>query len=412
MIRKTAKKIIKKAIKNRDVGLLRDKQYIRAQLGFDWLGNLSIQMGPNCNKACRHCYGDYGPHRYGLPDPDLVEKAVRESRKAGITTFTLTDGEPLRSRNKEVLEKILGNRNPEVPIAILTNGSFANTDPNTIKWMRFLGDNGINFVDENGDIMCVSFGPVYDVHWHNYCRINFGLKEFFPDADFGNVLTYRLMRSGHKDERRSLNQVFTAIASAFCGRDVKLEFGEGRENSRGNNSYFLPVKNGTSMEIVLDRCDPMGRARNIKVVREGYPEKKYTLNNLNFRPETIGSIWLKSNGDVSWGYSESCIKKGKIYGNIREASLSDLKERILDDSVYQGFRLGGVRFLYHMARQVGEFKGRGRIKCDVCHDIFGDPELIQGIRERLGPGGHEGLLHLVDVYREYLDETGKSLKIR
>ena len=166
MDEKHGKSIRKRVLE--DPLFLRTDEYIDEMLEKDTLTELVLQMGPNCNLECPHCYGAYGPKRKGFPQLKFVRKALEESVELGIEGITLTDGEPIRLQTKDVLG-LAANFSDRITLTIMTNAKFANTVRNTARWISFLKDEGFE-LNRDGNLIYVSFGEGYKVHWKNYHR--------------------------------------------------------------------------------------------------------------------------------------------------------------------------------------------------------------------------------------------------
>ena len=116
--------------------ILGTDKYIDIQLG-NGFSRLTLQMGPNCNRSCFHCYGKFGPDRIGLPSVSVVGKALEEAVEIGLEEVSVTDGEPFREENRRVVEKITGYSS-RLPTFFITNGSFAGTLESSLDWFYFL----------------------------------------------------------------------------------------------------------------------------------------------------------------------------------------------------------------------------------------------------------------------------------
>jgi len=110
-------------------------------------------------------------------------------------------------------------------------------------------------------------------------------------------------------------------------------------------------------------------------------------------------LWVRYDGNVSFGHSGQCIKEGKFYGNVADDSLGDIKRKIQNDSTYQAFKLGGARFMYHLAQKINpDFKIIGRTRCDVCNAFFRDIKLVSAVREMLNKEG------VAESYKEFVNK--------
>jgi hypothetical protein len=385
------------AAKNRE--LLASDEYIQAQLNGNWLINLAFQMGPNCNLNCAHCYGDYGPHRKGLPSKELADKVLAEIDESGFLDITLTDGEPIREENRAVLSRF-AQASEKYPLGIITNASFAKSMDESKNWFDFLKSNGWN-LSRSRNLLLVSSGLMYNVPWKNYGYLSSALRDVFPDIPLERNLFFSYSSSGDigKSDSALLNRICGTLAFAFRDKgDPKLTLDQENPFFR----FVTHVNFGKGFDFTIDvkDYDPQGRGLN-KISKKFFPVKPYTVQNMGFSPDSTGAISLASNGDVSFGNSLSCFAAGRNYGNVMKESLRDIKKKIYVDPVYQAFRLGGVRFLYSLAQEKQpNFYIEGRQRCDVCTNIFGNVSLLNSIRENLTTND------VVNCYKNYLDQAG------
>jgi len=79
-----------------DPEYLGSDKYIQAQMERIGLFSMVLQMGPNCNLSCPHCYGSFSKKRKGLPKLKTVQNTLEEAIELGIWEVCLSDGEPIR----------------------------------------------------------------------------------------------------------------------------------------------------------------------------------------------------------------------------------------------------------------------------------------------------------------------------
>jgi hypothetical protein len=386
-------KVIQKARKNPT--LLNSDDYINAQLSRDSLVALTLQMGPNCNLCCPTCYGYYGPARDGLPGIEIVEKVLREALQLKLRTVQLSDGEPIREENREVI-RIVAQYSREFSVWILTNGAFAKTDQSAIGWFEFLRENGFELARKS-NLFQVSFGAGYEVHRYNYDRLNTAIRDQFPDSDFSKHLEYSCLIFGDPSENERIKQVIRSLWRIFEGEGEVTFAGTLGKDLR----YNIPLKQGGNIILHCSLCEPQGRGANIPFLERFYPKRELGVDEMYFSPMIDEMLWIAHDGKVSFGSSGGCVRQGKFYGNIKDISLSEVKSRIHKDSIYWAHKLGGVRFLYFLAQSVEPgFRVIGRIKCDACHKFFGDVSLMETVRKKLDNKG------VADLYKEYMIQVG------
>ncbi|MDP2947828.1 MAG: hypothetical protein Q8N88_06960, partial [Nanoarchaeota archaeon] len=258
---------------------------------------------------------------------------------------------------------------------------------------EFLIKNGFDLSRKNTYIS-LSMGTMYGIPQENYSRIFRALKEYFPDCDLGKHLLIDIIYGG--DKKSTLDIYYRTLESIRKNLD-------GIKKVRRKNSCTLFTtkvyrQNGSPVEISMLSCIPEGRARlNIPAFQNLKIHENLTPHDLEFNPDLNDGLVVRYNGDVGFGLTGKCIRDGKIYGNINGEHLMRIAARIQEDSVYQAFKLGGVRFLSHLSQQVSNFNIRGIHSCDVCHDIFSDIPLLEKIRKHLS--SHE----VVPAYREFID---------
>lgn len=383
-------KVLQKA--REDPALLNSDEYINAQLSRDSLVALTLQMGPNCNLNCPTCYGYYGPARDGLPEIEIVEKAMGEALQLKLGTVQLSDGEPLRDENREVI-RLVAEYSREFSIWILTNGAFAKTELSSIGWFEFLRENGFE-LGRKGNLFQVSFGAGYDVHRSNYDRLNIAIKNQFPDTDFSKHLEYSCLIFGDESENTRIKQVIRSLWQIFEGEEEITLSGVLGKDLR----YNIPIKHGGTITLHCSLCEPQGRGASLSFLDGFYPMRELSVDEMHFSPTIEEMLWIAHDGKVSFGSSGGCVRGDKFYGNIKDISLSEIKNRIHEDNIYWAHKLGGTKFLYFLAQSVEPaFKVAGRMKCDVCHKFFEDVSLVKAVRKKLDDEG------VADSYKEYMN---------
>jgi len=285
----------------------------------------------------------------------------------------------------------------------MTNGKFARTWENTVRWFEYLKERGLDFNKypslKGGETpLNVSTGPTYDVHWHNYYRLNKAFKAIFPKLDFGRFLRYIFLGfKNFKSEQPLMNLVHNCITTVFNPENKPTTV---RDEGEGI-VYEIPTKKGEKIDLKYDICGERGRAKRLKYFKNPRPLKDFTVENMSFRVDRWESLTVGQNGDISFGGSQDCVEKGKVYGNVNEEHLGVIFSRIHHDEVYQAHKVGGTRFMFHLAQKdYPDLKVRGRLVCDVCDAIYRRPEIVETVRERLKKEG------VVKAYKEYIDQRG------
>lgn len=388
---KEAIRKIKEAIKR--PSLQRNDDYINSQLQRDSLDFLTLQMGPNCNRKCFHCYGKYGPKRKGLPSQKIVQKALEDAVELEMSHVVLSDGEPIRYENKKVMKLLAGN-SQNLPVSIITNAAFARTTENTINWFRYLKREGLGLEGTKNHID-ISTGLMYEINPNNYARINDAIKIVFPEADTGKHLRYRLTNVYYSQEEADIGAfLMDSISETFGKRDDPIF-----ERAKESAHFACNVNAKTPIKIELIHTRPEGRMKNHPAVEKNYPMQKIVPKDTGFHPDLMTGLWIGHDGRVSFGQSGQCVGSGKIYGNIIEESLSQIRDKIKEDPVYQSFQIGGARFIYHLAQEIDPtFVITGRSRCEPCKKVFSRKKFVRKIRKLLHSKG------VVAPYKEFVSK--------
>ena len=388
----TSKEMTKVILDAKDKhSILRSDDYINTQLDKKEIRKIIFQMGPNCNLECSHCYGCYGPKRKGLPKKEIIKKTLDDAIGPLFDGCLLTDGEPLRYENREVIKELARNSS-NFPLSIMTNTTFARTKENTFSWLNLLKDNGFN-LNNPGNEIHLSCGSMYNVNINNYFRFNETIKRLYPDADFGKNLTYQFIYFGDSPSQDDLFfEIIKGIGKSFGG---KGELSSGY-NETGILNIKIPTKK-SDFKIHCRPCSPDGRAYNSHLFDDLYPIKDLSVQDLGFSPDLVSDVWVSHKGDVGFGLSGACVRKGRFYGNVMEENFLNIVDKIDSDSVYNAYKLGGVRFMYSLAQEINpDFKIKGRNRCNVCHSFFNDQKLVEKTREKLDRQG------IVKSYKKYM----------
>src|SRR3989339_37363 len=344
----------------REPSFMKTNEYIHAVLFSQDLYSLELEMGPNCNLSCAPCLANCGPHKKGLPNPRTVEKAINDGLVSGVISgCTLTNGEALREENREVVGVVAG-ASRYLPIHILTNGVFAGSLESAVEWFTFLKKSGMDFSHENKHELCVSFGSSYNVPSVNYANIGRALRRVFPNADPGNVLTYRLLNMEDiKDNQRRANEMVKIIEGVF-GKIRRIKHSL-RMNE--NSETLISLETGSPITIQYQRSKPFGRGAKLRFLQEIYPLIEFKPENMFFENHLGGIIW-----------------------------------KIRSDVFFQGFKLGGTPFTYHIARKVRPgFRVVGRYEDEVTSELVSNSAIIGEVRDYLSRRG------VVDCYKKFIN---------
>ncbi len=388
----------------RQPSFMRTNEYIHAVLFSHDLYSLELEMGPNCNLSCGPCSANCGPHRKGLPDPKTVEKAIGDGLVSGVISgCTLTDGEALREENREVM-RVVARTSEYLPIHIMTNGVFAGSLESAVDWFNFLKKSGMDFSDKNRHRhqLCVSFGSSYHVSSANYANIGRALRKVFPKVDPGKVLTYRLLNMEDiKDNQRRGNEMDDIIEEVFG----KIRRTKHHIRSGENSKSLLFLETGTPITIEYQKSKPFGRGANLKFLKEIYPLIEFKPENMFFESHQGDSVNVFYNGDVTFDCcGEERARRKSSYGNVNENHLGGIIWKIRSDVFFQGFKLGGTPFVYHIARKVKpDFRVIGRYEDEVSAAIFGNSSIIGEVRDYLSRRG------VVDCYKKFIN--GQDLRV-
>jgi MoaA/NifB/PqqE/SkfB family radical SAM enzyme len=76
-----------------------------------------------CNLACRHCYSDSTPRRYGQLDTDEAMRFIEDIASVGVPALLLSGGEPFM--RPDLLE-LLHEASRRLPVTISSNGTMVN----------------------------------------------------------------------------------------------------------------------------------------------------------------------------------------------------------------------------------------------------------------------------------------------
>ncbi|MFW5747144.1 MAG: hypothetical protein ACOCWQ_06370, partial [Nanoarchaeota archaeon] len=100
---------------------------------------LWLQMGPYCNMACRHCYHDYGPHREGRMQRDIVDAVGEQLPQTSIDLITAGEGEPFF--DQELLEHMVSTFQG---LEIMTNGYWGDSYHNARRRLEGIQEAGFD----------------------------------------------------------------------------------------------------------------------------------------------------------------------------------------------------------------------------------------------------------------------------
>lgn len=371
---------------------MRTNEYIHSILFGPDLNLLAIEMGPNCNLRCFHCSAECGPEREGLPDPRVVDRAIREAIVSNVRGVCLTDGEPIRDENRDVMAEV-AKFSGTIHVNILTNGKFAKTLDDAVDWIEFLKEKGLD-LQESGSLN-VSFGKMYPVSYDNYLNLNKALKKVYPKADYGKFFSYHFIGTGEgiDDGMRNL-EVINRIRDVF-GRRGSIRYGL---NERDDPVVKVYPKKGSPIKIGESSCQPHGRAVNLPMFDDICPIKKLSPDDLYIEHEAGRCIVVTSDAEVYFGLYGGRSNKNNSYGSLKKSHLGDIIDRIRADPLFQAMKLGGVPLLYSISQKIEQgFVVQGRGNWDVARALFDNPSIRSGVRNYLNKNG------VVDSYKDFIN---------
>jgi hypothetical protein len=380
---------------------IRRPEFIEAKMALPDLNELSLEMGPNCNLHCPHCNVECGPDRIGLPDLGTTVKLLDEACRLRMKSVTLTCGEPLRDENKAVVGAVSAFSKFLVT-EVITNGVFAHSFDNAVKWFEFMKERGLDFSKRGR--LSVSVGSTYFVPLRNYANLNRALMAVYPRADWGQFLIYRHLNVLDNEANKRLIYQMGDVFEETFGSKKESDLGWGPRREPLINIY--PRKGGRSIRFVSYQCVSRGRAKNFDwSTRES--EKLREI-----KPQDITSVDCQEGQGVEAGFDGNItftdcreMYRDRRYGNVVSDPLSVILDRIRADSFFQGFKLGGVSLLYYAARQVRPgLTIVGRRGSDVLRVIRGDTEIAEEVRQYLEKKGvvntYNQLMATIDFRRK------------
>jgi hypothetical protein len=392
--------------------LQKSNKYIQAQLRrAPNIHFAVVQVGPLCNRACSHCYSDFGPHRKDSLEMEVVE-ALSSPENDYIQSVCLTDGEPFLNKNKPVLSRLAQSFGREQSanvmgeiysreLNIITNGAFARNMKETKEWFLYMKDNGWD-LESGNHILSVSCGPTYDVALSNYSNIVGATEDIF-----GLTTETKLGFSflGYRDEKEI--DLIKKI-EAQIRRDIGKPMDFGMFHGNHTVKFFKKTRSSDDhikLPLAYNLCCPEGRGSSLNL---GYDVGSF--DNIKDMPFSVDvsspPMTISYNGEISFGGSQRCVAPGKVYGNIKDIPLIEAANKMIHDPVFSAQNLGGIRFLSYLAQQVKpSFSASGKIVCNTCQEIFSDSGLVDKIRDSLGDRDRT-----VQSYRKYLDEIGLPKK--
>lgn len=387
------KKIHEKALET--PSFMRSNEYIQAKLFRPDLNSLLLEMGPNCNLRCFHCGSNGSPDRKGLPNLEVITKALYGAVRSGVSSLSLTFGEPLRDENREVLNQV-GKYSNIIPTIIITNGTFAKTKKSAVEWIEYLNKISFDFSKGNTTLN-ISMGKMYPSSLENCSNILAACKTVFPEISPGEYLLFRQIGVYEDQDRQRINGLLDSISKTFGKRRherVKPEY-----NSRTIRIWAYPKK-GSAIKINWVPCSPWGRAKNLDLFNKNYPVKKIAPGDLVIDAEDVTALAVFYNGDVCFSDCTSDFERNQPYGNVKKEELTTIIGRIRSDVFFQAYKLGRAALLYYAAQKIKpDFIITGRSRWDVMDAIFNDKKLVNGIRDYLIKEG------VVDSYKKYISKV-------
>ncbi|MEI6850054.1 MAG: hypothetical protein WCK29_03370 [archaeon] len=396
MLDSESRRAVEKARKN--PSHMRTNEFIHSRLFDDTdLRTMLLEMGPNCNLKCFHCYANCGPNRIGLPSPSITDNAMNQAVRSGVLKVALTDGEPLREENRDAVAAAV-EYSKYVDTTIISNGIFADKYEDAIEWISFLKQKGFD-LSKAHPALCVSAGSMYPTTQNNFRHINDALKVVYPDADLGNNFDYQFIGTGDiRDTVKRVNDIILTINESFGKRRSERMGKLGEEDA----VYCYPEK-GSPIKITVGVLEPVGRAADLSLVQKIMPKKVMDLGDLVMETDPVSTFRVFYNGDVHFAHGCSMVGRNRSYGNIKDQHLGFIMHKIRMDPLFQGFKLGGTPLLYHVAKKIDpSFKVEGRVNSDVYVALLENKSRASEIGNYLQKNG------VIDSYKTFINSVDLS----
>jgi hypothetical protein len=400
--------IEKESIKRPEI--MHSEKYIQCRLNRTCFERAIFEMGPNCNLNCPHCGAECSPNKKGLPKARIVGKSLCDlinyaSKGRHPVRVYLTNGEPIREENRQVLD-VFCQASEYVPLTIISNGKFAESYDSSKAWMEFMKSRGLNPSSKLGHALDISLGaPYLPVKRENHGNIVRSLRDVFPKTDIGKFLFFILILMDDLKEGMNIgNEALKEIYSVLGQRRSEY-YGE----KDGERFVHIYPKEGSPIMIDLAHCKPTGRAYGFNWLSKFYPEKEIKFSDVGIDASPGDNFEISHTGDVMLTNCRSNVSRQKPYGNVETEEVGTILERIKADDFFKAYRLAGVPFIYWSAQKVNpDFKVTGRTGEDVYRAIVQNEDIKSEIRQLFGLEGVMSNYHnFVNDYIPFLQNNKK-----
>ena len=372
---KNAVSIVDKA--NIDPHYLASEDYIEAQVYLlPYVDSLVLEVN-NCNLNCSHCFRDYNP-ALNPPDKHIWSKAISESEK--FHKLILSNGEPLQEHLKDYLKELkkFYSQSGGRRLSLNSNGKFASTLDKALEWLDFLHDIGFDMSKPHNDLS-LTFGPTYNIPLTNIINLSRAAFEFYGNDLANNAIIYiHRCYNDLKSELGTGKQILKELDAIF-------DFDSLEDVSVGNNIRLqFNRKDGLKLDYNVETMSNLGNAKQDPRFQSDFmkrPVRRILPQDMSFIAGINYALELRANGDINLSNLGLTETTGSIYGNIKNDSLEDCLRQVYYDPIYFIHRLGGIRFLYHLARSINPnllFELRSEI--NVAENLFADEKLIDTIK--------------------------------
>ncbi|MFH1132874.1 MAG: hypothetical protein V1735_00115 [Nanoarchaeota archaeon] len=370
---------------------------------------LWFAVGPYCTKACPTCMCGCGSDQSAYMTPAVVKKTRRDIDDTHIGKVWFEDGEPFHDIGNllgmvDVLEGL--------PVGIATNASFAVSYERASEVLSQLRATGFTVRRQShrtlGFEVNSCLGPSADeYHGEDSYQHAINLARAYLPLFMYEVATpihleqvfriqyhadYSATLDHAKRDENLISKLVTPLQEQLKG---KLVIGP----DHFSKPYFIIRTPDGLIWVQMNRIMPFGRGREyLPRPMRHFRTRDVPVANTKENP----GITVRHDGELYWGRGQ-CVVPGKRMGNVLERPLAEMLEETRQSSLWQMFRLLGLRGVLEMVRfteRQTEFSAE--TGCNLCIDLFSDEERIRRVEQDF-----DGLLGGNDIIDFILHEKDR-----
>lgn len=303
--------------------------------------SLGLRLTYRCNSKCEHCYcyTDKDDNKGDDLSFDDIEPLIAQAKKIGMTGVGLSGGEPFLLR-ESIFSIVKSAKAQHLNVNIATNAFWAREYEKAIEMLTQL--KGLGF-HPPGDSIAVSAGQFHLPYIDRVCSKN-------------------------------LIKAYRAVFDTPLPR-VDFEYVSGNEHILAEYRAYLSDNGVSNQDYKLVERTVFQTTGNSKIVSDKIIAKRPASIFQGLCP-WVKDLIVDPNGNVYPCCGFNRYNKGIVIGNIHKQSLEEIRVSAQVNPVMIMLKHHSFAYLHSLLRRRFEISDEADGLCDICEDIFANPEHV------------------------------------